>query len=465
MMRGFYFPLCLISVYTIGCGSNINKDQSLSQSAQVRARNSSLLDSPFKKVSSTTTWAVPQLPAQDVNEGDVGADIDRLQFALKLALNLRLDEDGQFGRKTLTALNDFQQQQGISPSSTFDTTTRNALQAVLTNIVSQMTTFPDPPAVLGVPTADVVATNLANVSVIAGEGDKVGTYNHRVGFDWGDGAESTSITQGSPAHILWFPDSGLSASDANVIGIISHNEGPFDAVNSYDDGYYTWGAYQLIGAYRDHAYLPQEDELAQGLFEQKLIDPVSFFQCFQEYGFDVTANLNTDGTLDKTSVNVTLLRPDGTTLSGIDVWKAVGTESLLNQLFINAGQNVRIQKTHVMSAKLVHFDALGLPLANNLATVQQYLTSEVLTAAFLDMELNRGRGTALNTFATALQNVLTQYSDLDITSPGNWPDSERQQVENDLLQQWVQSVSSSYATRAHAVANSVLLNHTIFSYQ
>lgn len=405
------------------------------------------------------------MPTTDVAQGQSGEEVGRLQLALKIANGQRLDEDGRFGAATLTALNAYQQSAGLPQKATADSTLRTALAQSVKTVAEQMQQPKDGPR-LGVPPLDELSVWLDSVVVIAGEGDKTGYYApaDRTGFAYGDGPESKGITQGSPAHIAWIAGDVLSPSEVRVIGTISSNEGPFDAVNSYDAGYYTWGAYQLIGAYRQYAYQASADELAQGLAVQKELDPFSFSECFQRYGIDVDYALHADGTLDQSSVRITLTRADGTKLAGKDVWVAVGTETKLNQIFINAGRDLRIQRTHILGAKAIHFDALDLPLQTGLANVRSFFTSERLVAGFLDMELNRGRTSARNTFWQAVQNVAVARG-LTANAPATWPAADRKAIERDIFEQALAlAPTQRYHDRLARVGTSVYVSDAAASF-
>lgn len=345
----------------------------------------------------------------------------RLQLWLKLAYEARLDEDGIFGAKTVTLLQRAQSDAGQAPTETFDAVTKAAVeQKVNQYVATAWSDYGDLPAVFTrASSADELQAAFASSPLVPGEGDRTAYYAplDRTGFAFGDGAESMGVYQGSTAHIDWVAGDLLSESEAEVIGVISRNEGPFVAVNSYDNGYYTWGAYQLIGAYRIYAYKPQSDELAQGLAYQKRLDPASFWYRFQRFGLDVEARFDASGVLDESSVDVSIILRNGARLSGQAVWEHVGTDPEWNQIFINAGKDPRIQRTHVMSAKLTHFDVLEQPLATGWARVRDYFTSELVTAAFLDMELNMGRGTAKREFKEAVQAVIANFPGAQESDP------------------------------------------------
>src|SRR5206468_1701161 len=121
---------------------------------------------------------------------------------LKLATSKYLDEDGDFGPATLSLLNTFQTANGLAASSVADSATRAKL-AEKADAAARALIHAYAAATWSVPPLAVVAANSASVQVVAGEGDHTGTYNGRVGFNWGDGAESASIRQGSPAHLDW----------------------------------------------------------------------------------------------------------------------------------------------------------------------------------------------------------------------------------------------------------------------
>ncbi len=411
----------------------------------------------------TTGSSGPRLPAAptaDVRYGERGENVGRLQLWLKLQTSERIDEDGKFGPRTKALLATYQTSAGLPVKDSADAALRSQLAADVAVTAATMQRYGTNVA-LGVPPLNLLAQNIDTLQVVPGEGDKTAYYaaGDRTGFAYGDGAESTGITQGSPAHMEWIAGDVLSPSEIRVIGTISHNEGPFDAVNSYDAGYYTWGAYQLIGAYRTYTYKPSSDELAQGLAVQKELDPVSFAECFQAYGFDVTYALKSDGTLDQASVDMTLTRPSGTVLHGEAVWMATGTETKLNQIFINAGRDLRIQRTHLLSAKAIHFDAIALPLQSGLPTVGEYFTSERLLAGFLDMELNRGRTGARTTFWASVQAVIATRAGLDPKKPSTWPASDRKQIELDIFTEALaRAPTQRYRERLGRVGTSVFVS-------
>ena len=396
--------------------------------------------------------------AIDVKQGDKGLTVGQLQFELKLATLKNLDEDGDFGPATVSLLNSFQLANGLPASTTADAATRTKLAAKSrAGALALIRVYPVV-AAWKVPPLAEVAANVGAVQVIAGQGDKTATYMGRVGFAWGDGAEGRSIRQGSPAHVDWVCSKDSSASERRVIGVISRNEGPFDAVNSYDAGNYTWGAYQLIGSYRASVYNPSDDELGNGLSVMKSLDPESFYWGFQRFGIDATGL--------KTTLDVSLLLADGTTLHGKTMWDRVGTTPLYNQIFINAGQDPRIHRTEVLSARAIHFDALALALGTGRPAANKYLTSERAVTAYLDMELNRGRGTARNAFVAAIDFVAAARG-IDATTPDLWLEADRTQIEAAVLQKVltdVQPVSAAYYARFQRVLASVFIADAARSY-
>jgi peptidoglycan hydrolase-like protein with peptidoglycan-binding domain len=409
----------------------------------------------------------PPLLDHDLQNGDKGLPAGVLQFELKLVLGGNFDEDGDIGPITVGKVKAFQADAGLSQSGVADVATRTALRdRAVAAARALIQPYPDlngqPFAVPAL--ADVQAA-VAAVQVVAGQGDKTSTYNGRVGFSWGDGAESQSLRQGSPAHIDWVASHDTSASQRRVIGVISRNEGPFDAVNSYDAGNYTWGAYQLIGSYRANPYQASDDELSQGLAAIRRLDPEAFFWRFQRYGLDVGFTVGADGHVVKSSVDVSLLLLDGTLLRGKDVWDKVGTTALYNQIFINAGQDPRIQRGEILSAREVHFDALDVVLAAGKAIARKYLTSERAVCAYLDLELNKGRGSATSIYATSIDAVCTTRG-LPAADPDNWPEAERAAIEADILQQVLtRAPTTAYGTRMQRVLGSMFLDDAARSYR
>lgn len=407
----------------------------------------------------------PPAPSGDVRQGDRGLIVGQLQFQLKLATGRRLDEDGSFGPATLALLNTFQTSAGLPTGNVANAATRAALTPAASRAAAALVRDYGPlPERFEVPPRDELAVNLAAVTVVRGEGDKTGTYMGRTGFAYGDGAESTGITQGSPAHIAWVNGMDVTESETRVIGTISRNEGPFDAVNSYDAGYYTWGAYQLIAAYRTSPYRANEDELSNGLAYAKELDPVSFWHAFQRYGVDVGYTLDSAGRVVPSSVAITLTRGDGMVLRGIAVWMLVGTDTRLNQVFINAGRDPRIQRTHILGSRATHFDVLGLALGTGRPAASRYLTSERAVACFLDMELNVGRGTTQRTYAAGVDDA-ARMNGVSATNPDGWPEATRAVIENDVLAYVLaHAPSTRYATRMQRVLSSYFLSDDAHSF-
>lgn len=405
----------------------------------------------------------PRPPSVDLRYGDAGVEVARLQFCLKLVTDSRMDEDGKFGPKTRQLLNLYQRAISVPESDQVDSALRGRLgvdAAAVAAALSRESTQ----ARLGVPPLEELAWNVSTVAVVPGEGDKRAYYaaGERWGFAYGDGAEAFGVNQGSFGHLEWLVSDELSPSVLRVFAAISRNEGPFDAVNSYDGGYYTWGAYQLIGAYRAYDYRPQSDELAQGLALQRALDPVSFSERFQRYGYDVAFELDADGVLEQASVKMTLVRPSGEVLRGKDVWITTGTEERLNQIFINAGRDPRIQRTHVLSAYAIHFDALDLPIASGAPTPRALFRSERLVAGFLDMELNRGRNGARTTFWAAVQAVAARRG-LQANAPDTW--GERDAVEREIFDEALARITHErYAERLRRTGNSVFVSDKAGSY-
>lgn len=73
----------------------------------------------------------PGFPDPTLRENDTGSEVEQLQRALNLALNLSLVEDGDYGPATTTAMRELQLRAGISTDGVYGDDSRDALKQIL----------------------------------------------------------------------------------------------------------------------------------------------------------------------------------------------------------------------------------------------------------------------------------------------------------------------------------------------
>jgi hypothetical protein len=205
--------------------------------------------------------------------------------------------------------------------------------------------------------------------------DRVDAYSTDVsgGFD-GYGAGGANGGQDTVRRVV--DASSVSASDKKIMLGIASREGGFASINTYDNGYVTWGF---------NGWTTGKDgdgDLMPVLARAKREEPAAFEERFGKYGIDVD-----DGKL-------TVTQAGGNVLRGAAAVDALRTDPKLAAVFGAAGTDPKLQNVQVEQAR----DGLISDVRSSSITVnkQSYRYADVITSEY---------GTALMSSAAAHAGV------------------------------------------------------------
>ncbi len=219
----------------------------------------------------------------------------------------------------------------------------------------------------------------------------------------------TSIRQFVQGHGDAFPN--ISASRLRVMQAVSTNEGKLEAINTFDNAFLTFGAFQwTVGSDNGAGELPAL------IARLKQTYPVVFNQLFGQFGIDIA------------SVN----SPPGQTptgffsLNGKPIKTAADKEQKLRTLerafqFFKAGQNDIMRQVEIEQAAsridLFYRDASH---KINGRVIPDFVSSEFGVALILDEHVNRP-GHVPNTITGAVNQFL---STPEKSNPDTWTDQD-----------------------------------------
>jgi hypothetical protein len=226
---------------------------------------------------------------------------------------------------------------------------------------------------------------------------------------------------GNPAGLT------LAPSLIRVVRAVSRNEGRFEAINSYDSAFLSFGIFQWTAGAADQA-----GELAGLLALIQRTSADAFQNCFGRYGL---------GTALQGAAKTGFL-----TLAGVPLKKPADKEQLRAAQwayrFWRAGQDdtVRACELSLAAARVASF--MRLPAAGHL--VGDWLTSEYGVALVLDEHVNRP-GHVPRTLQTAIGGLPAG------TDPAGWGDQE----EADLIDRYIAARGATNMTDSAKRAISV----------
>ena len=246
----------------------------------------------------------------------------------------------------------------------------------------------------------------------------------------------TSIGQFVKAH----PDafSGLSASRLRVMQAVSANEGNLEAINTFDNAFLTFGAFQWTVGTGDGG-----GELPTLLARLKRKSPETFQNLFGQFGVDIASVSNAPGQT-----------PTGfLSLNGTPIKTAADKEKKLRTLerafqFFRSGQNDTMRQVEVDHAAS-RIDLFHRDVSHKIKGrfIGDFVTSEFGVALVLDEHVNRP-GHVPGTLAAAVDQFISSSGKSD---PATWTDQD----EAKLLETYVQRRNNTNMTDSQKRADTV----------
>lgn len=251
---------------------------------------------------------------------------------------------------------------------------------------------------------------------------------------------STSIAQ----FVSKQPDrfAGLAPSRLRVMQAVSANEGMLEAINTFDNAFLTFGAFQWTAGVAGGA-----GELPSLIDRLKRTDAAAFDKFFGKFGLD-TASIKTPTASPATGFF---------TLKGATVGTAADKENKLRTLewafrFFQAGHDDAVRQAQVEhAAGRIDLFYRTVPVRNRF--IGDYVTSEFGVALILDEHVNRPGHVnpppgQKSTIGKAIDQFVTERGKDD---PANFTDSD----ERRLLEIYIQIRNQTNMTDPQKRANTV----------
>jgi Bacterial SH3 domain len=283
---------------------------------------------------------------------------------------------------------------------------------------------------------DAGSFHFAGNKAVAPDGTVFGTKSGPGIFNRGQ----TSIDQFVRAHSAAFTN--LSASRLRVMQAVSVNEGNLEAINTYDNSFLTFGAFQWTAGADNAA-----GELPSLLARLKQKDSTVFAQLFGQSGFDVASVSNAPGQT-----------PTGFfSLNGVPIKAASDKAQKLRTLarafqFFKAGQNDTMRQVEVEHAAsridLFYRDASHRIRGRFIA---DFVTSEFGVALILDEHVNRP-GHVPGTLAGAVDQFIASSGN---SNPATWTDQDERRLLNMYIQRRNSSGMTDSQNRADKIRQTV----------
>jgi len=176
---------------------------------------------------------------------------------------------------------------------------------------------------------------------------------------------------------------------ADVLHFIGKNEGSFDAVNSYDKAIFSFGFIQFTGA------IASGSILSKVLQRMKQNQSDAFYNCFEQFGIDVT------------SYGAAVVSVNG--YSGDAAFSTIANDLQLTGVFIASGFEREMIRAQIQIAQEEYMnkalsDATGIGIFGQQVPLNRILYSEGGIALRVDLAVNRGLSGSL----AVLQKAITQ---------------------------------------------------------
>ncbi|KXX69813.1 LysM peptidoglycan-binding domain-containing protein [Flammeovirga sp. SJP92] len=198
----------------------------------------------------------------------------------------------------------------------------------------------------------------------------------------GVGYVGKSLPSNIPLKV--YTDVGLSTTLAQAMQVVSSHEGNFDAINSYDKAFFSYGFIQFAGGGRG---------LAPVIARMKVSQPALFKAIFQSAGIDVTYTTRNN---DIHQGELIIQFPNGT-LKGVEAEKVLRGDHQLYGPFIRAAFHPDLIKAQIeQSVKAYAKPALGIKLniqtsgfRSSTVPLTDFINSAMGLGFAIDMTVNK----------------------------------------------------------------------------
>lgn len=277
-------------------------------------------------------------------------------------------------------------------------------------------------------------------AAIAPDGSRFGTKSGPGVFNLG----KTSIAQFVSQNPDTFPT--LAPSRLRVMQAVSANEGMLEAINTFDNAFLTFGAFQWTVGVGDGA-----GELPAFIDRLKQSNESVFNECFGKFGLD-TASINTPAASPATGFF---------TLDGSIVRKAADKEKKLRTLewafrFFQAGHNDVVRQVEAEhAAGRIDLFYRKVPIRNRV--IADYVTSEFGVGLILDEHVNRPGhvNPPVGTSSTIARAVNQFVSEKGSDDPENWTDADEGRLLDIYIQIRNQTNMTDPQNRANRIRDAV----------
>jgi hypothetical protein len=249
---------------------------------------------------------------------------------------------------------------------------------------------------------------------------------------------STSIAQFVQAHRAAFP--GVSASLLRVMEAVSANEGKLEAVNTWDDAFMTFGAFQWTAGTNG-----ARGELAALLDRLKAGHADVFDTLFGRHGLDVANVTSSPGT---TPVGALVL--EGVKLDTAAKKERLRTLDWAYRFWLAGHDDALrvVQIEHAMDRLGIFYRSAKHEIAGR--PIADYVTSEAGVALLLDQHVNRP-GHVPKTLAAAIAKLPKRQA----ARPAAWSDKTERAVLERYLELRAATTMTDSDKRAQVVLDAV----------
>lgn len=198
-----------------------------------------------------------------------------------------------------------------------------------------------------------------------------------------------------------YTDVGLSTTLAQAMQIVSSHEGNFDAINSYDKAFFSYGFIQFAGGGRG---------LAPVIARMKVSQPALFKAIFQAAGIDVTYTMRNN---DIHQGELIIQFPNKGTLKGVEAEKELRGDHQLYGPFIRAAFHPDLIKAQIeQSVKAYAKPALGIKLniqtngfKSSAVPLTDFINSAMGLGFAIDMTVNKWIVKTGQMFSDAINHI------------------------------------------------------------
>ncbi|MGF1534395.1 MAG: hypothetical protein ACFCUI_11885 [Bernardetiaceae bacterium] len=210
-------------------------------------------------------------------------------------------------------------------------------------------------------------------------------------------------TQLFPIPASYYQSIGVDPGLSEVLAFVSQNEGKFDAINSWDRAFFSFGFVQFAGGNRSLHTL-----LALIKYRNLFL----FNDCFQRFGIDVEYTFQNNKFSNQRVVTISP-GENGKLRHGDEAEQHLGRDLILTAAFIRAGYDIEIAKLQVLLAAYEYANPalerrLTISAAGG-ASIQgatgSFIRSPAGVTALVDMAVNQGVGGASRLFTSAISAV------------------------------------------------------------